>query len=168
MSGTQFTPEFIKAQRELADKATERPWWVGHSNTTSLEYAKTYSGKMLDYNPQNTDLWMVGSRDPEGVPLITSLTGNGPTSETNADFVMSAANHYPAALTEIERLRDLLAGTEKDREELREMATELKRMHAAYLYADSVGCAVEWHNDNGEDYRKLEAALMDKLTGRNR
>jgi hypothetical protein len=106
---TQFTPEFMAEQRKLAAKATERPWWVGHSNTTSLEEAKTYACKMLDYNPENTDLWLVGGGDPEGVPLITSMTGNGPTSETNADFVMSAANHYPAALDEIERQQQVNA-----------------------------------------------------------
>jgi hypothetical protein len=105
MSDTKFTPKFMAEQRELAEKATERPWWVGHSDTRNLEDAKSYLAEMLDYLPENTDLWMVGSGDPNGVALITAMTGNGPTSETNADYVMSAANNFPAALNEIEKLQ---------------------------------------------------------------
>ena len=48
---------------------------------------------------------------------------------------------------------------------LREMAQELKRQYASYRYADSVGCAVEWQGEHGEDYRNLESALMKKLIG---
>ncbi len=50
-------------------------------------------------------------------------------------------------------------------DDLREMAQELKRQYASYRYADSVGCAVEWQGENGEDYRKLESALMNRLIG---
>lgn len=50
-------------------------------------------------------------------------------------------------------------------DDLREMAQELKRQHAEYLYADSIGYAVEWHGKYGERYRKLESELMEKLIG---
>ena len=49
-------------------------------------------------------------------------------------------------------------------DDLREMAQELKRQYKSYRHADSVGCAVEWQGEYGEDYRKLEANLIDRLT----
>jgi hypothetical protein len=88
----KFNPEFMAEQRELAEKATARPWtcewnWQGDSSATPTHTAWAES------------------------PVVAgdSLAEVGPQAEADKAFAEAAANHYLAALDEIERLRAALA-----------------------------------------------------------
>jgi hypothetical protein len=95
---TQFTPEFLAEQRKLAEKATPRPW------------AGAGRPPCLVTNPSG----------PDHEVVLWAPDSNVEGQHDNWNdiwYVQNAANHYPAALDEIERLQqvnaELLAVLEK-------------------------------------------------------
>ena len=111
-----FTPEEIAHLREIVAKATKRPWWHGQHQEETVDELSQWIGEMPAKHDGLT-LWMVGAgvfgedRNEDEI-RIPAITGNGPTSEANMDFIISAVNTHEAALdlieqqrAEIERLR---------------------------------------------------------------
>ncbi len=97
------------------------------------------------------------------IKLANSLNNVLPTDQSVwAKKLESAVDDAGRMMEEDKAERNVAQGKIDD---LREMAQELKRQHAEYLYADSIGYAVEWHGKYGERYRKLESELMEKLIG---
>ena len=95
----------LKKLRKAAEAATQGDWWLGHSDTKTIKAAKKYFSNLLDWNPTNSDLWMVGVGNwkNKNECVITALTGNGPTSEANADFIsLSSPQTVLALLDELE------------------------------------------------------------------
>lgn len=72
----------------LARAASQQRWEVGHSATGTLEDAVAWTERTLAQSDA-TDLYMVFYGDPaiEGDTRVVALTGNGPTSEANADYL---------------------------------------------------------------------------------
>jgi CubicO group peptidase (beta-lactamase class C family) len=86
---TQFTPEFIREQKKITPQPdTPLPWEYREGDG---EYAIGSGGDDVYY--ENTTYWD---------------TWNGIEPE-NMRYVVAAANHYPAALDEIDRLRERLS-----------------------------------------------------------
>lgn len=115
----EFTTEIIEAELELAEKATPRPWWLG-THDGDLDDIQSFMAACAAFYPDSRRLFMVGAgpipdnfvADGSEPTLIPAITGNGPTSEANHEYIAAAANNYPAALYEILNLRsrgDLMA-----------------------------------------------------------
>jgi hypothetical protein len=83
MDETKFTDAFMAEQRELARKATERPW-VNMTDETFWGQIRTASEDHFTHIAQMPDL---------------------DDRTDDFEYLTAAANHYPAALEEIERLR---------------------------------------------------------------
>lgn len=108
----KITEEFINEQRAIAAKATPRPWWRGQHHEETIENLNTWLGQMPLHHEWLT-LFMVGAGEfgddgNEDNIRIPAVTGNGPASEANMHYIVEATNNYPAALDEIERLRDVV------------------------------------------------------------
>lgn len=107
---SEFTAEFIKAQRELAAKAIDTPWksdncviaeydneitifapWGGRVKAGNAEAYGDYRGAQI------AKLYHQG----ENAAVVTEGQ-----AVANAAYIVTAANNYPAALDEIERLRE--------------------------------------------------------------
>jgi hypothetical protein len=89
MDETKFTAAFLAEQRELAEKATERPWisnWDQPEDSDKLNQIA---------NADGVDVIGVTYYDGELLSI----------SKEDAAYTVAAANHYPAALDAIERLR---------------------------------------------------------------
>ena len=88
---SKFTDEFIRQQREIAAKATPRPWVAEWNCEPRVKggTVKFYEG------------WAE-------TPTLTGDTLSEVESQANSDrlYMESAANNYPGALAEIERLRE--------------------------------------------------------------
>lgn len=92
----KFTAEFIKAQRELAAKATPQPWRTWDSERGFIGIA----------NNEAVDLGTASRADD--VCIISEEVNDHHCAE-DATYIVTAANNYPAALDEIERLRGEVA-----------------------------------------------------------
>jgi hypothetical protein len=88
-SETMFTAAFIAQQRELAEQAAARPWisnWDQPEDSDKLNQIA---------NADGVDVIGVTYYDGELLSI----------SKEDAAYTVAAANNYPAALDEIERLR---------------------------------------------------------------
>ena len=87
----KFTPEFIAEARKLAEKATARPW-------------------VLDWNWESFNLAGRKYSAWAQTPAISgdSLPDVEPQVTCDRLYTEAAANNYPDALAEIERLREAL------------------------------------------------------------
>lgn len=114
-----FTPEEIKHLREIAARASDRPWWPGQHQEETVDELSIWIGKMPAKHDGLT-LWMVGAGSfgqdgNEDEIRVPAITGNGPLSEANMDYIVAAVNTHEAALdlieqqrAEIERLREAI------------------------------------------------------------
>ena len=103
------------ALRAAAEAATPGPWdWAGTAFET-LDEAKAWLGRMLDFAPDNLFLHGVGhmldgSHMPDEIDdpwafVMPAITGNGPTAEANAKYLRAAnPSAVLALLDENERL----------------------------------------------------------------
>jgi hypothetical protein len=89
MDETKFTAEFIAQQRELAEKATERPWEAIKLNADgAVIRVSGYEIRTPDYD------------------VVAHMTHQPPIrKQADVLYIEAAANHYPAALDEIQRGR---------------------------------------------------------------
>ena len=95
-----FTPEFIKQQREMIGKVSKLPW-RGDRMDGSIKYGVFAA----DHHPDNGYDDAVLMADP-GVETDSGFVWAG--NFRNEEYFFAAANNYPAALAEIERLRGAL------------------------------------------------------------
>jgi hypothetical protein len=79
---SKFTPEFIADQKELAEKATPRPWKNDGYSCFYYEHS-IFAAFYTDVK-------------------------KGFFAKYNIDFILASANNYPAALDEVTRLRAAL------------------------------------------------------------
>jgi hypothetical protein len=89
----QFTPEFMKQQREMVDKATDLPWEAIKLNADGAIIR--VSGYEIHTPPYD-----VAAHTTHQPPI---------RKEADALYIEAAANNYPAALDEIERLQQVNA-----------------------------------------------------------
>jgi hypothetical protein len=90
MSGTKFTPEFIQSQRKIAEKTTKRPW-----------KANRYGQETFDITSKRQVIIHWCGLDSSDTSIVKQ--------RANTRYIAEAANHYPAALDEIERLQGALS-----------------------------------------------------------
>jgi hypothetical protein len=94
--------------REVIEAATEGPWYWFTTGDKARTEVVDYLRRAYEANSEAT---VHGCCVPNGdhplteEALFTAVTGNGPTSEANAKFIVCARTRWPAALDEIERLR---------------------------------------------------------------
>jgi len=111
---TDFTPDFIRAQREIAAAATEeRPgpydWNVVDASEVVL-YSKS--------DPYEETNYILSCRRCES--CIKENLDCGWPSDKFGEFIKSACNHYPDALAEIERQTARAEAAERERDALRD------------------------------------------------
>ena len=110
-----WTKEIIEEQKQVAEKASPRPWWLGEKPGTMEESGK-FMAEAAAFYPESQMLYMVGAgpipennhSDGSEPCLIPAITGNGPTSEANRNFIVEAVNNYIPALEKIEQLNSVL------------------------------------------------------------
>lgn len=128
-----FTPEFIAAQRALAEKATPRPYYYGTDPDQQYEYEATE-------NPL-TDKQLKIIASPGDGSHIMGIWADGEWTkkdyhefvEINAIYLTAAANNYPASLDEIERLNRLIKDCGFEIYEDRPGTVGLKGREVTYL-----------------------------------
>lgn len=96
-----MTDKELSAICERVEKATPGPWEAGLLGGDPLEDFRQALAKGVDPEVHLAFLRLDG--DPE--PRYVAITGNGPTSEENADFIAHARADVPYLLDEVERLR---------------------------------------------------------------
>lgn len=96
--------EWIAERRELEQAATEEPWLnavVGDDTTETVAEWMATCTKEPDA-PATGRLWVVYAPDQSPGVVVTSITGDGPTSPHNSAWIMDARTSLPAALNALE------------------------------------------------------------------
>ena len=128
-----ITPEEIARLRELEKKATPGPWFLAVHEEKTVKKLMAWLAKFGSHYPNNKILHMVGAGKfgedglDEDEIRVPAVTGNGPTSEANRDYICAARNALPALLDEVERLRGLADHTD-DQIKLTGMRAELNQL----------------------------------------
>jgi hypothetical protein len=123
MDDTKFTDTFMAEQRELAEKATERPWEAIKLNADgAVIRVSGYEIRTPDYD------------------VVAHMTHQPPIrKQADVLFIEAAANHYPAALDEIDRLR---AANESQyaglTDQVNRLDTRLARAERMYKTLDTI------------------------------
>lgn len=116
----EFTPERISELRELASKATPRPW------------AMCGCGKCehVDSIPADCSVFIgdmhVKSAEDEGAPYAKN-------TRDNTVFIVAAVNELPAALDEIERLNNVIESLRDYRDDPSGILRILHNLDVEYL-----------------------------------
>lgn len=101
-----ITSQMLDELQAACDAATPAEWQVGHTGTTTLEEAAQYMAETIAKR-DSADLWMVFVGDPEQEVICPAYTGNGPTSEANAHYIVAAQPaNVSRLITEIRRQRN--------------------------------------------------------------
>ena len=96
--------------REALDKATEGPWESAYAPRDDDPRKKATFHADLLTNDVEQPLWIVWTRDgsTDVDYVVPAVTGDGPTSRANAEFVAAARNLLPVLLDEVEALRKVV------------------------------------------------------------
>lgn len=138
--------ERLNQIRARADAATEGPWMYGRpANDCTETRAEWMAATAAQPDaPAAEGLWTAWTLvdDRPGV-LVTSITGDGPTSRENAEFIAHSRQDVPWLLAEVERLTG-------ERDRARDREARLKEQVAA-------GEASDGHHTHRElyEYRML-------------
>ncbi len=97
MAQVTFTPAELDELERLATAATQDLWQFGHSGTETLEDAVAWMTDVISHRDA-PDLWAVFCGDPEDKPIMPAYTGNGPTSEANAAYLVAVQPRNVLAL----------------------------------------------------------------------
>lgn len=92
--------DWIAERREKEQAATEGPWLnavVGDDTTETVAEWMATCAKGPDA-PATGRLWVVYAPDQSPGVVVTSITGDGPTSPHNSAWIMDARTSLPAAL----------------------------------------------------------------------
>ena len=102
----EVTDAMLEELTLITEAATQDEWKWGHTGTETLEAACAWMTETIGKR-DNPDLWMAFCGDPDGETITTAFTGNGPTSEANARYLVAAQpiNVY-RLITEIKRGRN--------------------------------------------------------------
>jgi hypothetical protein len=116
---TPITDGDLAHLEQLALAASQEDWQVGHTATKTLEEAVAWMAETIAKR-DNPDLWMVGfggerkyDGDQEYIDgmMCVSYTGNGPTSEANADYIAACKPaNVLALIRELRRWRSIGGG----------------------------------------------------------
>jgi hypothetical protein len=105
----EFTPEFIAAQREIIQSATDGNWRVGMKPEVDGEqdypghWVGGYTGR--DEYDRDMGVYVLAAFDDGNMTAYEPEVICTPWDESDARLIVEARNNYPAALDEIERLR---------------------------------------------------------------
>ena len=101
-----MTEEELQRMEELEKGATGGPWTVELDDS---ERVKQEISAFIDRSG-GRHFWCLveGVFDEANAPnnLLPAMTGNGPTSEANANFIAAARSFITPAIAEIRRLRE--------------------------------------------------------------
>lgn len=85
----RITAEDLERFETYAQAASSGIWEVGRSGTETIDAAVEYMATALRKRT-TAELWMIVTGDPLVMP---AFTGNGPTSEANANYLAVAQPH---------------------------------------------------------------------------
>jgi hypothetical protein len=132
-----FSTEFIAQQRALADAATARPWeW--EAEDASLVSLTSMS------DTEDTVLFCERCESCQKNDLHCGWPSN-----ENAAYIVSACNHYPDALAEIERQTARAEAAERERDALRDRLRWIpveKRLPEDNEYVLGADRCWKWHS----------------------
>lgn len=92
-----------------ARAASPGPWQLGRHDSETIEEAVEYVAEIVRKG-SHPDIWLafIGDHTTEGASRVVALTGNGPTSQANADYL--ATLHPANVLNLVAFLRAAIAG----------------------------------------------------------
>ncbi len=99
----------------IADAASPEPWQWGHTGTKTVEDAIVFVTENVTSTYEATDIAdlscvFVGDPDVSGSTKLVTITGNGPTSRANAEYIAAAQpRNVQCLITEIRRQRNEIA-----------------------------------------------------------
>jgi hypothetical protein len=100
--------EQLDEWQRITDEATPGPWYFATAPYDPEKQTKAeYVTSALNKWREDATLWTLWSPDPEGEPddyVIPALTGDGPTSRANAEFIAIARVAMPVLIRELKRL----------------------------------------------------------------
>lgn len=103
-----MTDDLIDRAKTALEGVTEGPWehCVGPDDETPTEY----SARTLTGSGEPIHVLIADSPDPKFAYIVPAITGDGPTSARNAQFIAAARTLLPELLAEVERLRGAFDG----------------------------------------------------------
>ena len=102
----EITNDMLDELTVIAEAATQDEWRWGHTGTETLEAACAWLIEAISKR-DDPDLWMAFALDHDGETVTPAFTGNGPTSEANARYIVAAQPaNVVRLITEIKRGRN--------------------------------------------------------------
>lgn len=98
----RLTAEDLDRIEIYAQAASSGQWMVGRANTETIEAAVEYMATALRKRA-DPELWMVFVGDPNNEVAVPAYTGNGPTSQANANYLAIAQPHNILVLVRVLR-----------------------------------------------------------------
>lgn len=98
----RLTAEDLDRIERYAQAASSGQWMVGRANTETIEAAVEYMATALRKRA-DPELWMVFVGDPNNEVAVPAYTGNGPTSQANANYLAIAQPHNMLVLVRVLR-----------------------------------------------------------------
>jgi hypothetical protein len=151
----EFTPEFIAAQREIIQSATDGNWRVGMKPEVDGEqdypghWVGGYTGR--DEYDRDMGVYVLAAFDDGNMTAYEPEVICTPWDESDARLIAEAHNNYPAALDEIERLR--AAAEQAQRERIASLEAE-RDLLAAWI--DRIG---QWAGQVDENIHPIAGSL---------
>lgn len=85
-----LTHDDLNQIERAAQAATIDTWQVGHTDTQNIDETVARLAEAVQ-NHDTPDLWVVFVGDPDDNPItVPAITGNGPTSQANAEYLEMA------------------------------------------------------------------------------
>jgi hypothetical protein len=95
---TMWSDEQLAHVLDIANKASQPDWRIGHTGTETHEAALAWLTDCL-MKSDMTDVWMAFYGDLDNAQVV-AFTGNGPTSEANAEYLALCTPHNIKGLVE--------------------------------------------------------------------
>lgn len=110
--GANAMSDIAERAKALLDGVTPGPWEhrIGPDDETHSEYCT----KTLINSGEPLHVLIAESPDPKFAYVVPAITGDGPTSARNAEFIAAARTLVPELIAEVERLQSA-AKTEVER-----------------------------------------------------
>jgi hypothetical protein len=100
--------DVVERAKAALEGITEGPW--SHHISTEADTGETheqYQANTLINSGEPLHVLTAPSSDPKFAYVVPAITGDGPTSDRNAEFIVAARSLVPELVAEVERLRGL-------------------------------------------------------------
>jgi hypothetical protein len=107
-----MSPDVVARAKAALEGVTEGPW--EHYTAPNPESDETHAdylvGTLVTLIDSGEPIHVLTAKspDPKYTYIVPALTGDGPTSAVNAEFIAAARSLVPELVAEVERLRQLV------------------------------------------------------------